>query len=53
MRLLIVAHLHYYWLVYLKVDEVTILQGHIPPYLIIHAGGSVKFEDVDWSGGIA
>ena len=37
---------------YLKVDEVTIPKRTYPsvPCSIIHAGGSVRFEDVEWSG---
>lgn len=38
--------------VYSKVQEVTIPKFTYPsvPCSIIHAGGSVKFEDLDWSG---
>lgn len=37
---------------YLKVDEVTIPCRTYPsvPCSIIHAGGKVKFENLDWSG---
>ncbi len=37
---------------YMKVDEVTIPKRTYPsiPCSIIHAGGRVKFEDLDWKG---
>lgn len=37
---------------YLKVEEVTIPKRTYPsvPCSIIHAGGKVRFEDVEWSG---
>lgn len=37
---------------YLKVDEVTIPKRTYPsvPCSIIHAGGRVRFEDLEWSG---
>ncbi len=38
--------------VYMKVKEVTIPSRTYPsvPCSIIHAGGTVKFEDIDWNG---
>lgn len=38
--------------VYLKVEEVTIPSRTYPsvPCSIIHAGGNVKFEDIQWTG---